>query len=79
MLLQILILVYTTDAQNPLLHVSALPDDGTQGVSKYVGGDFVHLLRVYLSACKVVFIHCYIVLCKYPPRSAEHIFTFSCT
>jgi hypothetical protein len=30
-------------------------DDGTPGVPKHVGGDFVHLLCLYFSACKVEF------------------------
>jgi hypothetical protein len=31
------------------------PDDGTRGVTKPVGRDFVHLLCIYSSACKVGF------------------------
>jgi hypothetical protein len=31
------------------------PDDGTRGVPKPVGRDFVHLLCIYSSACKVGF------------------------
>jgi hypothetical protein len=33
-----------------------LPDDGTHGVPKHVGGDYVHLLCIYASALKVGFI-----------------------
>jgi len=29
-----------------------LPDDGTHGVPKYLGEDFVHLLFIHSSACK---------------------------
>jgi len=47
--------MYTTNTQN-LLHVSALPEDGTYGVSKHVGGDFAHLLCIYFSACKAGFV-----------------------
>ena len=36
-------------------HTCGLPDDGTQGVPKHVGADFVLLFYVclYFSACKV--------------------------
>jgi len=41
--------IYTTDAQKPLLHVSALLGDGTQGLPTHVRRDFVHLLFIYPS------------------------------
>jgi len=43
--------IYTTDAQKPLLHVSALlgVGDGTQGLPTHVRRDFVHLLFIYPS------------------------------
>jgi hypothetical protein len=32
------------------------PEDGTAGVPKHVGGDFLHLLFICSSACKVGFL-----------------------
>jgi len=40
--------IYTTDAQKPLLLVSALLDDGNQGLPTHVGRDFVHLFLYIL-------------------------------
>ena len=39
------------------------PDDGTQTVPKYVGGNFAHLscTSIHSNACKVGFISCFVV------------------
>jgi hypothetical protein len=40
-------------------------EDGTHGLPKHVGGDFVHLLCIYFRACKDGFISCFLHYARY--------------
>jgi len=50
------VLLTTNHFESIILTTVKTPDDGTHGVPKYVGGDFVHSLHTYI----YIYIYIYI-------------------